>query len=251
VTKEIEDLAAKGRRVRADAAAKAEQAATAEATRERAEERAKDHKRLWQSVSLFGMRGREIGEWYFVILAMVFSGAGVGYLFSLFHFTWGNILIGKRDPSPIPIAGPIVAGLVLAWVIYQTIVPLPRERAWVKSLPFTVRGYELALSSYRGDNESNLELEFVWTGAPPEQQMLLDLLVVDGVTWTGKTSLRVARAGIRSSDSDHNREVRTWWRRLVEERLLALHRSHPFTMVTLLNERARKLRNPHAIEIPA
>ncbi len=136
MTKDIEDLAAKGRRIRAEVAARAEQVVTDEAMRKFAKVEAEDRKRLW-SVSLFGMRGREVGEFYFVLLAMAGVGFGIGWLFSMFHLSWGNLWLDAK--TPLAIAAIVAPTLVLAWVIYQSTVPLPRERAWVKSLPFRVR----------------------------------------------------------------------------------------------------------------
>ncbi len=92
---------------------------------------------------------------------------------------------------------------------------------------------------------------FDWTAEKPDPQMLFDVLAIDGVTWTGNVN-RPGRDGIRSSDSDHNRELRAWLRKLVKERLVTLHHSHPFTTVTLLNDRGRtRLTSAHTPSIPA
>jgi hypothetical protein len=144
---------------------------------------------------------------------------------------------GGRKVIPIPTI--VAAFVVFWWATTAAHRGLRRERKWVAALPFTLTGWEDLLGDSPGDHRAKLMLAFRFDGEPPPPQMLVDLLSGDGGAWKVDGDVATREPGIDPGykNYDHNRPLRKWFHRLVDQELLPLYQAHRFTALEITNDR--------------
>lgn len=203
--------------------------------KQRAEEDQVERKnRLGWAVSWTGMFSSPLGGVYlfYVFAVSTMLMVGLAAVFSIALPRW--LMPGGTKVVPVP----TTIGIFFFW-LYTRGAPkraVARERAWIRSLPFALHGYEEALGDSPSQNEKFIELRFKFEKDPPDDQ-LIDLLSGDGGPWliNPRNGHPKRDSGPVSHNADHNGALRIWFHQLVERQLMPLYRAHPFTELQLIN----------------
>jgi hypothetical protein len=184
----------------------------------------------WYSCSIAGVFTCPMG-WYYLMLFCLFA---VGPASAIVMYLVAPSLIYLFLPA-------LAVGAIVVYVWSRTAVRrgLERERSWISALPFRLTGYEECLGDLPTHNSRRLALAFDFEAGVPTREVLLDLLSGDGGSWKIDHGVATRDPGVNQGyrNHEHNRALRAWFHRLVDQQLRPLHEAYRVRAIQIDNGR--------------